>query len=215
MAYVDTKGRPSGASVSGTLLINGLIVTGIIFAVPDMVPERFNPTKIFTIPPLSSPLDPIKPVKPDPKHPAAKAKPALQTLPQDAPGSSRSSGAETGFASPGDLSGAGSGTTIETTIQLPPIFKPAQINPRFTSALQPNYPPGMIREEREGVVTVRVLIGTDGRVKALEAIRADEAAFLEATRKQAVSKWRFLPATRDGAPIESWREMTVRFQLPD
>ena len=32
---------------------------------------------------------------------------------------------------------------------------------------------------------------------------------------QAVSKWRFLPATRDGEAIESWREMTVRFQLPE
>ena len=70
----------------------------------------------------------------------------------------------------------------------------------------------MIRAEMEGFATVRVLIGTDGRVKQVEA---SDTAFLDATRKQALSKWRFLPATRDGEPVESWREMTVRFQLPD
>ena len=215
MAYVDTKGRPSGASISGALLINGLIVTGIIFAVPDIVPERFNPTKIFTIPLHIPPRDPIKPAKPDPKHRAAKPSPTQQSLPQDLPESSRSSEAATDFAAPGDLSGQGSASTIETTITMKPVFRPAQVNPRFTNALQPGYPPGMIREEREGVVTVRILIGTDGRVKALESIRADDPTFLEATRKQAISKWRFLPATRDGKPTDSWREMTVRFQLPD
>ena len=73
----------------------------------------------------------------------------------------------------------------------------------------------MIRAEMEGFATVRVLIGTDGRVKQVEAVKASDTAFLDATRKQALSKWRFLPATRDGEPVESWREMTVRFQLPD
>jgi protein TonB len=67
----------------------------------------------------------------------------------------------------------------------------------------------------EGFATVRVLIGTDGRVKQVEAVKASDPAFLDATRKQALAKWRFLPATRDGEAVESWREMTVRFQLPD
>ena len=215
MAYVDTKDRPSGASISGALLINGLIVTGIIFAVPDIVPQRFNPTKIFTIPLLIPTRDPIKPAKPDPKHRAAAARPAGQHLPKAFPEPSHASEAATGYTSPGDLSGQGAATTIETTTKIESVFQPAQVNPRFTSALQPGYPPGMIREEREGLVVVRVLIGTDGRVKALESIKADAPAFLEATRKQAISNWRFLPATRDGTPVESWREMTVRFQIPD
>ena len=62
---------------------------------------------------------------------------------------------------------------------------------------------------------VRVLVGTDGRVKAVEAVSASENAFLDATREQALRKWRFTPAMSDGAPIEAWREMTVRFVLPD
>ena len=215
MAYVDTNSRPSGASISGALLINGLIVTGIIFAVPDSVPELLNPIKIFTIPQSVPPHDPIKPAKPDPKHPAAVARPTEQHLRQADPEASHASETAAGFTSPGDQLELGASATIETTIKIEPIFKPAQVNPRYSSALQPGYPPGMIRAEREGVVMVRVLIGTDGRVKALESIKADDVQFLEATRKQAISKWQFLPATRDGTPVESWREMTVRFQLPD
>ncbi len=215
MAYVDTKDRPSGTSIGGALLINGLMITGIIFAVPDIIPERFNPTKIFTIPEITRPADPIKPVKADPKHRTAPTNPVSRPTPIEHPEASHSSSAAAGSTSPGDLTGFGTGSTLETTIKIEPVFKTAQINPRFIKALQPAYPPGMIREEREGVVTVRVLIGTDGRVRVVETIKADETVFLEATRKQALSKWRFLPATRDGTPVESWREMTVRFELPD
>jgi protein TonB len=108
----------------------------------------------------------------------------------------------------------GSGIANPPPLPVEPIFKGAQVHPRYFGALQPVYPPGMIREEREGAVRVRVLIGTDGRVRDIQTLQADDPAFLEATRKQALAKWRFLPATRDGEPVESWREMTVRFELP-
>lgn len=96
-----------------------------------------------------------------------------------------------------------------------PVLTPAKPDPRFASLLQPPYPTSMIRAGLGGVVTVRVLVGPDGRVKAVDPVRADEEAFLAATREQALKKWRFQPATRDGQPMEAWREMTVRFMLPD
>lgn len=96
-----------------------------------------------------------------------------------------------------------------------PVLTSAKINPRYANDLQPIYPPGLIRQEIEGSVTVRVLVGIDGRVKAVEPLRFDDDAFVRATRDQALRKWRFLPATRDGAPFESWREMTVRYEMPD
>jgi periplasmic protein TonB len=215
MAYADNKDRPSGSSIGGALLINGLMITGIIFAVPDIIPERFRPTTIITIPKTPPPPDPIRRTKVDPKRRTVPTESVAQRPQQDLSEASHSSDAEAGYSSGGELTGQGTGGTIETTIKIEPVFKSAQVNPRFTGALQPAYPPGMIREEREGVVTVRILIGIDGRVRAVEPIKADEAQFLEATRKQALSKWRFLPATRDGMPVESWREMTVRFELPD
>jgi protein TonB len=94
-----------------------------------------------------------------------------------------------------------------------PVFADAQVDERFRAALQPPYPSALARAEIEGKAVVRVLIGVDGRVKAVESVSATEPGFFEATREQALKRWRFRPATRDGVPVESWRTMTVRFQL--
>lgn len=210
MAYLDKRRtRPGAASVFGALAINGAMVAAIIYSVPDILPqESWKILKTYAVTPD---LRPTRPKAPE-KHPikatgeTAFVPPAIPT--SDLPGETL----PTGTRGATELGGG----IAQLPLPAPdPVFRGAQINPRYAGALQPVYPPGMIREEREGVVTVRVLVGADGRVKALEAVRADAPAFLEATRKQALSKWRFLPATRDGEPVESWREMTVRFELPD
>jgi len=69
--------------------------------------------------------------------------------------------------------------------------------------------------EKEGHVTVRVSIGVDGRVTAVERVSASDDAFWAVTQRQALRKWRFRPATRDGAPVASTKVLTVRFRLAD
>ena len=103
--------------------------------------------------------------------------------------------------------------TVETP--LTPITTPVRVDATFVKGveIQPAYPPSLARQDIEGVVTVRVLIGTDGRVKAVEQVSATEPEFFEATRRQAMRYWRFKPATSDGMAVESWRQMTVRFKL--
>jgi protein TonB len=95
----------------------------------------------------------------------------------------------------------------------PPKLVLAQLDSRFAGAFQPDYPASEQRREVEGVVRVRVLIGADGRVKAVELISSDSPGFFAATKQRALSKWRFKPATRGGVAEESWKEMVVRFQL--
>ena len=119
------------------------------------------------------------------------------------------------------------GSSNEGTLTLPvepevtpiipaiPIIKAARIDPRYAGGLQPVYPPSMIRADQSGSVTVRVRIGKDGRVKEVQILNSSSAEFAEATERQALRKWRFLPATHDGQAEESWREMTVQFEMPD
>lgn len=102
----------------------------------------------------------------------------------------------------------GGGTTI---VPMEPVFAPARI--ARNAPLQPDYPTSLARQGIEGVTTVRVLIGTDGRVKQVELVSTTEPDFFTATKRQALRYWRFTPATRDGVAVESWREMTVRFKL--
>lgn len=99
------------------------------------------------------------------------------------------------------------------TIDLPkePIRFAARIDPR--AELQPPYPASEQRAGNEGAVIVRVLVGTDGRVKAVEKVSAASEAFFRSTERQALRYWRFKPATLDGKPVESWQVMTVRFEM--
>lgn len=98
-------------------------------------------------------------------------------------------------------------------VQAAPVVVPATIDPAAMARFQPDYPPELIRADIEGSATVRVLVGSDGRVKAVELVSATQPGFFEATRRQALRFWKFRPAASDGAPIESWRTMTVRFQI--
>ena len=89
----------------------------------------------------------------------------------------------------------------------------AELDPRYAGAFQPDYPASEQRREIEGVAKVRVLIGTDGRVKAVELISTDSPGFFAETKRRALAKWRFKPATRGGVAEESWKTMTVRFEI--
>jgi protein TonB len=82
-----------------------------------------------------------------------------------------------------------------------------------SSELQPPYPASEQRAENEGSVTVKVLIGTDGRVKSVEKVRGASEAFFRTTEQQALRHWRFSPATVDGRPVESRKIITVHFRL--
>ncbi len=99
-------------------------------------------------------------------------------------------------------------------VELPPSVRvAAQFDPRFAGSLQPPYPPLEERAQREGVVRLRVTIGADGRVKAVERLSATSDAFWEATQRHALARWRFRPATLDGRPIESSKTMNVTFRI--
>jgi periplasmic protein TonB len=217
MAYADNRGtRFSPASVSAAAIVNGAFLAVLVLGVPDVT--KIIPGKPITFinlfrPPVPTPADTNTNVKPDKKAATVPQTVTTKTAPVD---SDNDLSVKTGFTPP-VFPPEGFGTITEPPIQ-PPVHNPveigAKLNPRYAGDLQPSYPPAMLRQEIEGAVTVRVLIGTDGRVKQIEPVHVSEADFLKVTRDQALRKWRFTPATRDGVPVESWREMTVRFEMP-
>lgn len=94
-----------------------------------------------------------------------------------------------------------------------PALVLAQLDSRYAGSFQPDYPAREQREGTEGMARVRVLIGTDGRVKAVELVSTDSPGFFEETKRRALAKWRFKPAMRGGVAEESWQTMNVRFQI--
>ena len=111
------------------------------------------------------------------------------------------------------------GTAPDPTPPAPPtpVAKPvmvdAFVDPRYAGLLQPPYPPEEQRAGNSGRVVLRVLIGADGRVKQVVKVSAASDAFYAAAERQALGKWRFKPATKDGVPVEQWKVMSLRFEL--
>jgi protein TonB len=95
----------------------------------------------------------------------------------------------------------------------PPVRTEPEFDPRYAGDLQPPYPPAEERAQREGSVRVRLTIGADGRVRAVQRLAASSEAFWIATERHAKSRWRFRPATLDGRPVESSKVMTVFFRI--
>lgn len=219
MAYLDknaqTRVNPHGAGLA--MILNGGIAAALIFAAPHVAADLPLILQGYQVDPPAPAPQPVEKesLRPKALKPVATVQPkALVTPPDDAI-----------IFEPVDLK-PGTGTDHEGLLKpqpdpdppasrAEPVMVRAQPDPRFAAMLQPPYPTTMIRAGLGGVVVVRVQIGPDGRVMALEAVSASDDAFLRATREHALRKWRFVPATRDGVPIASWRDMTVRFVLPD
>jgi periplasmic protein TonB len=226
MAYTDIDQggvRPMGVTISVLINVGG--ATAALFLGTTVVDAVKDPVlRIFAVPRQIEDVPPPKPADQVQKQDKKK----LVIPPSENRDTGQTSNNDLVVEADDDFMGASldSGTSDVGEIQPPrpdpvidpplpnPILRIARPDPRYSSALQPEYPPSEIRAGNEGFVTLSVLVGEDGRVKDVRVLSAASETFAEATRRHALRKWRFLPATRDGSPYESWREMTVRFQMP-
>lgn len=210
--YLETRRRHPALLATAIALHVGIV--GVILSYhPEILPGQPKAiglipiTKELPPPPPRKPIEAPTKANPDPKpqidRPTTTVLPLGPVAPQwpDLPP----------LPSGGPIAGEGSGGT---TVVLPePFITPVGPDRRFASDLQPPYPPALQRAEIEGNVTVRVQVGLDGRVTAVELVRADNPAFFASTRDWALRRWRFKPATRDGVPVAAWIIRTVRFEI--
>ena len=213
--YAGSRGfKP--ASLGASLLVNGAVVLGLIYAAPKIVPTHAPRLTIHDIdlappppPPEPQPHPHVartaavpQPTAPRPTVIVPNDTPPITLMPLQPP------------AGPVDLGNAPGPAAQPSPAPLPALID-ATADPRYADDFQPAYPPEERRAGNAGRVVVRVLIGVDGRVKQVDKVSAASDAFFAATRDQALRKWRFRPATRGGVPVESWKTMGVTFRLQD
>jgi protein TonB len=212
--YENKTPRSKGLILAGA--VHAVIIAAVI-AMPGIeIPERLNGPFIATHVPKPQPPEPVSENQPDevklPPQTREKApeRPVidLSRTPVEPDRNYAEATLGTGSA------GTGEGIPIEAIKVTPdPVIVGARLNTRYAEQFQPAYPPGQLRLEREGEVSVRVLVGSDGRVKQIELIDSPHVDFWSATRRQALTKWRFTPTTKDGKPFESWMTLKVRFEI--
>lgn len=213
------RSKPNPISLTAAIGINAALVGALLFSSPTITEIIDPPLMTYPVhddlPPPPRPPEPIKEtrVATTPHEPLIVTPiPKVETVTVERPSVSTTDVIALRPLDPGPPStGTGVGPVTLDPPKPVPVIVGATPDPRAT--FQPDYPPSERRAGAEGAVTVRVLVGTDGRVKAVERVEAASDAFFEATRRQALDRWRFRPATRDGVPYETWRTMTVRFVL--
>ena len=77
----------------------------------------------------------------------------------------------------------------------------------------PAYPSASRRLREEGIVVLKLLILTDGRVGKVEIKESSGFKRLDETAIRAVKRWKYLPAMRGDTAIEYWYLQPLEFSL--
>jgi len=78
----------------------------------------------------------------------------------------------------------------------------------------PRYPPAAERMGATGVVAAEALIGINGVVEEVRITKVEGRNFgFEKATEEAIYKWRYKPATKDGVKVRVWVTIRVPFRL--
>ena len=144
----------------------------------------------------------IPPPPPPPPPPQQKAPPPEYVPPVDVPVSS--------------TAGVNAIAAVSNTPAPPPpvanVRTPAVIN-AAQNCQKPEYPSASRRNEEEGTVQLRFLIGTNGQVIESQVEKSSGFARLDEAARSALSKCQFKPGTLNGTPEQSWASMKYTWRL--
>ena len=96
---------------------------------------------------------------------------------------------------------------------LPPLPEPAAPPPAATADFPevdqpiaitrpaPRYPQEALRRNIGGIVRVQVMVAPDGSVERIELASSSGDRYLDRAAMEAVRRWRFSPAVRNGQPV--------------
>ncbi len=93
----------------------------------------------------------------------------------------------------------------------PPVRTPASVS--AAQCEKPEYPSASRRMEEEGTVSLRFLVGVDGKVIQSEIEKSSGFKRLDEAARAGLSKCRFQPATLDGRPEQAWASMKYTWRL--
>ena len=95
-----------------------------------------------------------------------------------------------------------------------PVKRVAAKGSRRNTIGEEDYPSASLRAEEEGVTRVRFTVGTDGRVSECAVVESSGFPRLDQRSCEIIQRrWRFEPATVDGAPVAETKTQNVRWQI--
>jgi protein TonB len=99
----------------------------------------------------------------------------------------------------------------------PPAPSPPTVPPRFDAAYlknpSPVYPSMARRRGEQGRVYLRVYVSSEGSALRVEIRTSSGSTLLDQAAKEAVERWRFVPAKQGDQPVEAWVVVPIVFTL--
>jgi protein TonB len=89
------------------------------------------------------------------------------------------------------------------------------VQPAVISTVEANYPPMAQRMNVQGTVIVNALVSETGDVVRTSILRKSSTGTnygFEAASEQAVRKWKFKPAVKDGVNVKTWKPVAIVFK---
>ena len=111
---------------------------------------------------------------------------------------------------------APAGTVAENSAPAAPVsYSPARFNAAYLHHPSPVFPPLSRRLGEEGKVLLRVKVSVAGQPVAVDVEKSSNFERLDEAARNAVSRWRFLPARRGDEPVEGAVIVPIVFRLDD
>lgn len=83
----------------------------------------------------------------------------------------------------------------------------------LTAAAAPHYPMAALRTRREGWVLVSFTVDPDGRTSNIKVVEARPGRIFDRAAIEAVQRYRFTPAMKNGAGVSSSKQQRIEFKL--
>ena len=94
----------------------------------------------------------------------------------------------------------------------PAVVAPSS-NASYLNNPPPTYPAVSRRLGEQGLVVLRVLIGTEGLPQQVQVKQSSGFERLDQAAVKTVSRWRFVPGTKNGMPEAMWHLQPINFVL--
>ena len=172
-------------------------------------------------PPITQPATPIPPrpavSKSQPKPPVPKpvrpVEPATPIREEIAPAANTpATPAESSPAPVPSATSAPATSAHDTAPASLPVTLPSY-NADYLNNPKPNYPSISMRLGEEGRVLLRVLVSEEGTPIDIQQIQSSGSERLDNAAREAVKRWRFIPARQGENKVKAWVQVPIDFKL--
>lgn len=212
--------RPASAktiAIIGSLVVHGLAALAFMSTQFNMPAPEVSVTEAILV--SMGPLNLPQPEpSPAPPQPPAEVKPLIQPRPTPTPLIAQVPPLPLSPVKPEPVARPVSDAPPEVQ-KAPPApaksesdaFVAVDVDYALTSNPPPAYPPQAKARHEQGTVHLRLQVRPDGSVGEIQVKRSSGSQRLDRAAVDAVSRWRFKPATQGGKPVESWTNVPITF----